>query len=76
MLTYVCGLLRGVEAPHNTARMRQHGKLRILMSGIAISRRFRVEFDDFQIFIKPMVLHEKIHQKLLFVLVFGFWNDF
>ena len=29
MLTYVCGLSRGVGAPHNTAHMRQHGKLEI-----------------------------------------------
>ena len=29
MLTYVCGLSRGVGAPRDTAHMRQHGKLEI-----------------------------------------------
>ena len=76
MLTYVCGLSRGVGAPrdkpHTCVSMEN---LRFLMPGISISRRFGVKSDDLQIFINSIIWNENINQKLFFALVFRFWND-
>ena len=59
--------------PHTCVSMES---LRILMSGIAISWRFGLKSDVFQIFIKSMILNENIIKKLFWMSVYSFWNDF
>ena len=59
--------------PHTCVSMES---LRILMSGIAISWRFGLKSDVFQILIKSMILNENMNKNLLLASVYRFWNDF
>ena len=56
--------------PHNTAHMRQHGKLEISGAWNLDFPRFAVKSDDLQIFINSIILNENINQKLFLALIF------
>ena len=66
-------VLESRDKPHTYVSIES---LRILMSGIAISWRFALKSDVFQIFIKSMISNENINRKLFAMSIYWFWNDF